>query len=143
LYSRADVEGFLAAVRRHLSASGRFVVEIFNPALGMFVRPPEHRSTVTAYEDGRTRHRIAVSKAVRYDSGTQISHEIWYFCDEVTGEERAVPLNLRMFFPQEIDPLLHFNGFQIEEKYGDHEEAPFADSSRKQIIVCRAHESAL
>jgi len=41
-----------------------------------------------------------------------------------------------MFFPQEIDALLHYNGFQIEDKYGGYEEAPFGDSSRKQIIVC-------
>jgi hypothetical protein len=138
LYSRADIEACLTAIRRHLAASGRFVLEVFNPALGMFVRPAEHRSAVAEYEDSQTRHRIAVSKAVRYDSATQISHEIWYFRDGVTGEEQEVPLNLRMFFPQEIDALLHYNGFQIEQKYGDHVETPFGHSSGKQIIVCRA-----
>ena len=66
----------------------------------------------------------------------RLSHETWYFRDDITGEEQGVPLNLRMFFPQEIDVLLHYNGFQIEDKYGGYEEAPFGDSSRKQIIVC-------
>jgi ubiquinone/menaquinone biosynthesis C-methylase UbiE len=143
LYSRADIEACLAAIRRHLAASGRFVVEVFNPALGMFVRPPEHRSAVAEYEDSQRRRRIAVSKAVRYDSATQITHEIWYFRDDVTGEEQEVSLNLRMFFPQEIDALLHYNGFQIDKKYGDHVETPFGDSSRKQIIVCRAGATAV
>lgn len=138
LYSRADVEACLAAIRRHLTVSGRFVIEVFNPALGMFVRPPDYRSAVAEYEDSRTRHRITVSKTVRYNSATQISHEKWYFRDAVTREEQEVPLVLRMFFPQEIDALLHYNDFQIEKKYGDHLETPFTDSSRKQIIVCKA-----
>ncbi len=53
----------------------------------------------------------------------------------------AIPLNLRMFFPQEINALLHYNGFDIEQKYGDNERAPFTDSSRRQIIVCAAADA--
>jgi hypothetical protein len=48
-----------------------------------------------------------------------------------------------MFFPQEIDALLHYNGFEVEKEYGNHEEAPFVDSSYKQIIVCRAVDAAV
>jgi len=77
---------------------------------------------------------------VRYNSATQISHETWYFHDGVSGKEQAVPLNLRMFFPQEIDALLHYNGFSIEQKYADYEGHPFDDSSRRQVIVCTASE---
>ena len=141
LYSRSDIEACLASVRRHLDASGRFVVDVFNPALGLFVRPPEHRSPVAEYDDSHSGGRVAVSKALRYDSATQISHETWYFRDEVTGEKQAVPLKLRMFFPQEIDAVLHYNGFEIQRKYGDYEQAPFTDSSRKQIIVCTAADA--
>jgi hypothetical protein len=84
-----------------------------------------------------------VSKAVRYDSATQISHEIWYFRDDVTGEEQATPFNLRMFFPQEINALLHYKGFRIEKKYGNYEEALFTESSRKQIVMCGVSETAV
>jgi hypothetical protein len=104
LYSRADVEACLVSVRRHLAPSGRFVVDVFNPALSLFVRPPERRSPVAEYDDSHSGGRLAVSKAVRYDSATQISHETWYFRYEVSGEEQAVPLNLRMFFPQRSMP---------------------------------------
>jgi len=65
---------------------------------------------------------------VTYTSAAQTSHEIWYFHDSVTGEERAVSLELRMFFPQEIDALMHYNGFRIEHKYGDYRQSPFTDS---------------
>jgi SAM-dependent methyltransferase len=135
LFSRADIEGCLDCVRQHLTASGIFVIEVFNPAPGIFVRPAELRFPVAEYEDVRTGRRMAVSKTARYDSATQIIHEMWYFRDEVSGEEHAVPLDMRMFFPAEIDALLHYNGFRIEAKFGDHEKVPFCDSSRKQIIV--------
>jgi ubiquinone/menaquinone biosynthesis C-methylase UbiE len=135
LYTRRDIEACLTCVRRHLDPSGRFIVEVFNPALGLFVRPPGHRSSVATYV-GPSGGQVSVSKTVRYDTATQISHETWYFRDDDTGREEAVPLNLRMFFPQEIDSVLHYNGFRIEHKYGDHDERPFDYSSRKQIIVC-------
>jgi hypothetical protein len=118
------------------------VVDVFNPALGMFARPAEFRVPVTEYRDSRTGRGITVSKTARYDSATQIVHEVWIFRDDVSGEEQAVPLNLRMFFPAEVDSLLHYNGFRVEAKYGDYGEARFCDSSRKQIMICRAASAA-
>ena len=41
-----------------------------------------------------------------------------------------------MFYPQEIDALLSYNGFTIEHKYGDFEEAPYVTNSQKQLIIC-------
>lgn len=78
-----------------------------------------------------------MSKTIHYDLASQVSHETWYFRSEVTGEEEIVPLDLRMFFPQEIDSLLHYNGFTIVHKYGNYDESPFTSMSRKQIILCR------
>lgn len=135
LYSQVDVEGCLASVRRHLPASGRFVMEVFNPALGMFLRRPDQRIAVAEYDDLRC-GRVSVSKVVRYDSASQISHETWYFRDDTTEEELPVPLNLRMFFPKEIDALLDYNGFRIDKKYSDLQETPFSDSALKQVLIC-------
>ncbi|MGH9630382.1 MAG: ATP-binding protein [Bryobacteraceae bacterium] len=139
VYSRTDIEACLRCVLRHLAPTGRFIVEVFNPALGLLVRPPDHRSSLATYEDGRSEATVTVSKSVHYDSPSQISYETWYFRDESTGKEEAVPLNLRMFFPQEIDAVLHYNGFSIEQKYGGYTEQPFDPSSRKQIIVSAAN----
>ena len=50
---------------------------------------------------------------------------------------RAALLQLRMFFPQEIDVLLAYNGFTIEHKFGDFIEPPYGPDSPKQIIICR------
>ncbi len=45
-------------------------------------------------------------------------------------------LNLRMFFPQELDAMLEYNGFSIEDKFGDYEETPFASSTELQLVIC-------
>jgi len=45
---------------------------------------------------------------------------------------------IRQFFPQELDALLMYNGFTIEEKYGDYDGALFCGTSPKQLVVCRA-----
>jgi ubiquinone/menaquinone biosynthesis C-methylase UbiE len=138
MYTRDDIESCLACVRHHLNRSGRFIVDVFNPALALFSRPPHHRSSVATYIEHRSGAPVSVWKSVRYDSATQISHETWYFRNDISGREETVRLNLRMFFPQEIDAVLNYNGFTVEQKYGDHQEGPFDDSSRKQIIVCAA-----
>ena len=43
---------------------------------------------------------------------------------------------MRMYFPQELDALLHYNGLTIEAKYGDLELSPFGLESERQRIVC-------
>jgi hypothetical protein len=43
-----------------------------------------------------------------------------------------------MFYPQELEALLRYNGFRIEEKYGSLDGATFSDWSLKQVIICAA-----
>jgi hypothetical protein len=47
---------------------------------------------------------------------------------------------MRQFFPQEIEALLWYNGFVLEQKYGSYEEETFGSASPKQLIVCRWNE---
>ena len=46
-------------------------------------------------------------------------------------------LSMRQFFPQEIDALVHYAGFEIVAKYGDLDQTPFAQQPAYQHIVCR------
>jgi hypothetical protein len=43
----------------------------------------------------------------------------------------------RMWYPQEIDAVVTYNGFEIENKYGNYDESPFRGDSPKQIVICR------
>lgn len=51
--------------------------------------------------------------------------------------ERKVEWKIRILFPKEIDALLKYNGFQIENKYGDFDRTEFTGDSEKQVIICK------
>ncbi len=72
-----------------------------------------------------------------YDAAFQINRVKWYH--SIGGEEDkfVLDLNMRVYYPQELDALLHYNGFVIESKFGDYDESPFESSSPKQLVVCR------
>ena len=44
---------------------------------------------------------------------------------------------MRMYFPQELDALIKYNGFVLESKYGDYDQTAFGAKSEKQLLVCR------
>ena len=45
-------------------------------------------------------------------------------------------LDLRRYFPQELEPLLRYHGFDILHKWGRHEREPFGPDSQPQVVVC-------
>ena len=136
LYTLSDIQACFASVLRHLSPSGRFVVDMFNPSLPLLLREPDTSYPMTEYTrpDGKI---VAVSETVLYDPAAQVLHALWHYQTE--GEPEDVrPLDLRIFFPQELDALLILSGFVIEAKYGGFDKRPFSSASRQQVIVCRA-----
>jgi hypothetical protein len=56
-------------------------------------------------------------------------------------EQAAGELNMRMYFPEELDALLKYNGLPVERKWGDVDGSPFGPSSTQQIPVCGAHRA--
>lgn len=46
-------------------------------------------------------------------------------------------LDMRMYFPQELDTYLKWNGFTIIHKFGGFDEECFNNDSEKQIFVCK------
>jgi hypothetical protein len=47
------------------------------------------------------------------------------------------PLSLRYIFPQEMEALLNYNGFEIVEQYGDFGRCPVTDESRMITLICK------
>lgn len=128
-----DVEASFASVKRHLKPDGRFIVEVFNPSLELLNRNREERYFVGEYKtnDGW----IVLNENVFYDAATQINYLDWHYKNQFMKEEQTVSFTMRQFFPQELDSLFRYNGFQIEEKFGDFDESEFTSHSPKQIIV--------
>ena len=42
-----------------------------------------------------------------------------------------------MVFPQELEAHLHYNHFEVVDKYGSYAKDPFTSGSVKQLVICR------
>lgn len=139
LHQRDDVECCFSSVRRHLTETGRFVLAFFNPRLDFLTRPVDQTRELLRYADPDTGEEVIISESARYDAATQINYVNWHY--QIGERSFAHALNMRMFFPQELDALFHYNGFEIEEKYGDFDRSAFISTSPHQIIVARARST--
>ena len=74
---------------------------------------------------------LAIRKAV--EQGIQVE---WVHADKGMDEEAEGELTMRMYFPQELDALIQYNGFTIDAKFGIYAQATFDAHSGKQPVVC-------
>lgn len=132
LTTREDVEKCFDSVKKHLAPNGRFIVEVFNPSLKILSRSSENvLDSVYETDEGKT----SLIGEVNYDEATQINHITWNYQKVSTGESTEFTFTMRQFFPQELDALLNYNGFYIEEKFGNRNGEKFESDSPRQIIV--------
>lgn len=131
-----DLEACLRCVRNHMGEHSRFAFDIFNPRLDLLLRDPTRKYPHSSYDDPDGRGRIEITENNVYDPATQINTVRLYFTmpDGSTGQHNLV---CRMWFPQEIDAIVEYNGLEIEKKYGNYDESPFRGDSPKQIVICR------
>ena len=87
------------------------------------------------YDDLTGRGRVEITTTYEYKPDTQIKRITTRhtFVDE--GRTEQGTLNMRMFFPQELDALLRYNGFRIRHKWGDHERSAFGPDSALQVVL--------
>lgn len=140
LHDLQSFESCFACVKRQLMPKGRFIIDIFNPRLDYFTRDPSKRYPVARYSDPDGRGMVIVSESNVYDTTTQINRIKWYYKIGKETREIVKENNMRILYPQELDALLHYNGFRIEAKFGDYDETPFTSKSPKQLIICYKRE---
>ena len=134
IYSIGDLERIFEAVKAHLAPDGLFLFDVFNPSIRLMLEregePVErYRGTL---EDGR---EVVVRERCRYDAAGQVNRVTWFH--RIGSEETASRLDMRCFWPLEMDALLRYSGFRVLHKHGDFDESPFEADSPKQIYVCR------
>ena len=137
LHTRQDYEAMLACVREHLHDDGCFLFETRNPNPRNLdkTRHPEPQ-TYTMPDGGQ----LITTEQQHYDPMTQIQHytrNLKFFRDGAQVDEKVLRVGLRYVFPQEMEALLHYNGFQIETVYGNWQQEPLTATSRSMIYVCR------
>ncbi len=140
LYTRVDVEAWLSRVREQLEPKGELVFDISMPVPSDLARNPSDAYRVQPFEHpsaGRVRYR----EHFDYDRVRQILFVSMVFepsPKRVKGagkksnarrEPFMTPLAQRMFQPQEMEALLHYNGFEVRALYGDFERGPLTQQS--------------
>lgn len=135
LYQNEDLFKAFKTVRNHLKEGGLFLFDCFNPNFQLIVEGEKEPKEIAEFttKDGR---EVLIKQHMRYENKTQINRIEWHYF--INGAFNSIQnLDMRLFFPQELDSYLDWNGFKIIHKFGSFEEAEFNDRSEKQIIVCR------
>lgn len=137
LHDHASLAALFAHVRGHLAPGGRFIFEVFNPSLAILNRDYSQRYVERQYEDPDGRGTITLEQTAVYDDAAQVNRMTWYFSLPGAKDFRVEQLDVRCFFPQELDLLVRANGFEIEQKFGNFEGKRFASGDMKQIVIAR------
>jgi SAM-dependent methyltransferase len=140
LYTRQDVERFLARVRDHLSPGGRFVVDLSVPPLAELARDPGRAFHAPRFKHPSAGVLVKNRERFDYDPARQVLFVSMEF--EPLGDPDGAwmtPLAHRQFFPREWEALLHYNGFAVDRVEGDFEGGPLTRES--DVMVWHARRS--
>jgi len=135
LYTRRDVERFLACVRAHLAPGGQLVMDLSMPMPEDLSRDP-----LVPLHAPRFRHPTAGVVRYREHFDYDRARQILFITAEMTpvaGTRKdmlAVPLAHRQFFPEELRALLHYNGFRVTAMYGDFARGPLDNQSDVMVV---------
>jgi hypothetical protein len=81
---------------------------------------------------------IRYTERFDYDQARQILFVTMEFTPDGRSKDAWVtPLAHRQFFPQELEALLHYNGFSIDEVWGDYAGGRFDRYSETVAFVAR------
>ncbi len=135
LLTRVDIENCFKSVKKHLSEEAVFIIDTFNPSLRVLIKDSSEIRNYTTFPDPYSGELVEVFESNAYESTTQINNLTYKF--KIGKKEFKKIAHCRMVFPQEMDELLHYNGFKVLQKYGNHQKNPFKDGSYAQIIICQ------
>jgi len=122
-------------VKKHLETGGRFIIDVFKPNFNFLLRDSNKKSEVSTYKNPYGEDQVTLMESNNYDQIKQVNYINWFY--NINGKESKENLNMRMFFPQELENYLRFNGFEIENKFGDYDLSSFTNDSQKQIIISK------
>jgi SAM-dependent methyltransferase len=155
--TNADQEALLQNARKHLHDDGLVAFETRNPrwadttrtatvspTMGdengafAFLETREQEEPGGGYIDVNG-NEVRVSRTQVYDHVGQVLHWTAYHRWLEDGRERTKVgrVAVRFTFPLELEALLHYNGFEIVQRYGDWDLSPLSAVSRSIIVVCR------
>jgi SAM-dependent methyltransferase len=136
-----EAEACFSRVADHLEDSGAFVIDAFVPSLRLLTNDPDEEDILSEYDDPEGEGHVTVAVKSVYEQDTQIRRNTTYQRND-GNPEIVGHLNMRMYFPQELEAILHYNGFEIVAKFGSYGRDPFSTHSSKQIIIAKHTQRA-
>ena len=138
LYTRKDVESFLARVREHLAPGGTFAMDLSMPQPADLARDPQKPYGAPRFRHAGKNEVVRYREHFDYDPWRQVLFVSMYFTPN--GDEARTwmtPLAHRQFFPSEWEALLHYNGFRVTSIYGDFAEGPRTRESDVMVWLAK------
>jgi SAM-dependent methyltransferase len=135
LFSNEDLFSTLNTTQKHLTDNGYLIIDYFNPSIRYIVENEKQTVKIADYEteDGR---KVVINQTMHYEDDTQINRIKWqYIVNNQVHSNEA--LDMRIFYPKEIDSYIEQNGYKIVNKYGDYNLTKFTSDSPKQLIICQ------
>jgi 2-polyprenyl-3-methyl-5-hydroxy-6-metoxy-1,4-benzoquinol methylase len=137
LHDLRSIESFFSNVKKHLAIGGVFIIDVFNPSVSILARGKQDRQKVMDLTDPQTGLKATIEETINYEIATQINRVKWYYSLESEKDYKIDELNMRCFFPQELEALVKYNGFEIVSKFGNFDRDAFASESPKQILALK------
>ncbi|HOS30135.1 MAG TPA: class I SAM-dependent methyltransferase [Treponemataceae bacterium] len=135
LYEHSDFIDTMNSIYKHLEDSGFLIIDYFNPSLEYIVENSKKPLVIAEYEteDGRY---VKIIQTMEYDDHTQVNRVKWEH--SINGEfSSKESLDMRMFYPQELDYLITSSRFKIVNKFGSYERSDFSKGSQIQLVICQ------
>lgn len=133
LYKNEDLFKALKGIKNHLKAEGFFLLDCFNPNIQYIVKGEKEQKVIAEYTTNDER-KVLIKQTMCYENATQINRIKWHYF--INDKFHSVQnMDMRLFFPQELDSYLEWAGFNVIHKFGSFEEEAFNDNSEKQIYV--------
>jgi len=135
LYTHEDIDRAFCSIKENLSDDGYFIIDYFNPSIEYICENQKKESTIAEYTTSNGRN-VQIIQTMVYEDDSQINRIKWeYIINGKSVSKEA--LDMRIFYPQELNYYLEKNGYKIVSKYGDYQMAGFTSKSPIQLIVCQ------
>jgi SAM-dependent methyltransferase len=135
MLTAADLEAFFARVREHLQPDGVFAFETRDYTAKTF-GGSEEPTLWRSYQDANGRW-IDVLIGARFDPTTGIEQLNEIRVERASGAREQTTFALRYIPVDELNALLHTQGFEIVAQYGDWQKGPVGSNQPEVITVCR------
>jgi len=135
---RESQESLLGTVHKHLDDGGVFAFETRNPIMSLLSSRNGTEEDVGSYV-GKEGRQVIVTEQCWYEHETQLEHFVTrrrWKTESGVEESTDTRIAIRYVFPQEIESLLYYNKFYLEEMYGNFDLSPFQWNSPLMVCIC-------